>query len=418
MSQSPTPESGLRADRIWTMREPVTGVIPDDPDWQHHSDNYIETSWSPDAGVERQDGLGTADPRGFFAGNEEHEVTVVYDLQRPLLEGEDFAADAFLRDADNSILNTHALVMRDTRVEGSPDDPAGTAGARMYTVGKGGHPEGNIEGDPSEGTPIPAELTYLFEKVRSYVIYQPDGPSAISVTSDREEDIGLDVTIESEGATNAETVTLTENTDVDGNFESASGTTQTDFGDIDAVEAQSEPMGNLDVALSGGATIMRIFGAYEYSDDEQPLEGDLGVPALGAGSAADGVGGSYENFHGDSVQRPVDEDFVFDLNNLTLTVENNYESTPRNDSTRHRITAGNRTTTWEADVIGEHESHDLIMQTLRTVGIDLRWTLSNSVLVGPGATVTESPDRSRESEQAAAEMGVTLESEGVNFEAV
>lgn len=415
MSTSPTPESGLRTGRIWVLREAVTGEIPTDPSWEHHSDNYLEVTWSPDAGVERQDGLGTPDPRGFFAGNEEHEMTVSYDLQRPLLQGEDYAADAFLRDADNSMLNTHAMVVRDDRVASGPDDPTGTQGARQYLVAKGGYPEGSIEGDPSEGTPIPVELTYLFEKVRSYVIYQPDAATAITVESTNPDDVGLSVTIEDEGAATQETISLTEETDADGNFVAANATTTATFGDIDAVEAESEPMGNLDVRLDGGATITTIYGAYEYSDDDQPLEGDLGVPALGAGSAASEIGTSYENFHGDSVQRPAGEDFVFDLNNLTVEVENNFDSTPRNDSTRHRITAGNRSTTWEADVIGEHESHDLIMGMLRTVGADLEWSLSNSTIVGPAATVTDSPERTRESEQAAAEMGVTLESNGLNL---
>ena len=409
-----TPESGLRFDRIGVVREAVTGEIPADPNWQYHSDNYLNFSWSPSPDASRRDGLGTPDAVDHDVGNEGHEVTVAYDLQRQLVDGsgnpDGFAGDAWLRDDYNQIYNTHALLARESRGP-SPADPADVAGARTYTVMKGGYPNANFEGDPEEDSPIPMEISYTAEKVRSYEILQPASETAITVESENPDDVGLDVTIENEGAGTTETVTLTEETDADGNFVAANATTTATFADVDAVEAQSEPIGDLDVRIDGGSTLLTIHGALHYSNDDQPLEGDLGVPALGAGSHPTEIGTSYEHFLGDSIQRN-SEGLAYDLNNMTAEVDNNYSTSSRSDSVRYRINEGNRSISVNADVIGERESHKYIMQSLTAQGDDINWTLSKTQFDFLSAAVTDPPERTRESDEAAASIGVGFEPEG------
>lgn len=416
MSERQTPESGLRLDRIGFLRETVTGEIPVDPDWQYHSDNYLNFEWAPDPGAARRDGLGTPDAVDFHVGTESHSLTVAYDLQQPLVDatGEplDAAGDAWLRNADNQLYNTHAVLARESRQTRSPDDPTDVQGARTYTVMKGGHPNANLEGDPEEGVPIPKEIEYTAEKIRSYEILQPANATLLVVQSTDSTDT-VDVTIEDEDAATTETVTL------DGtNLVS----TSTQFSDIDAVSLVDEASGDVTVhindgdatAPAAGSTLTEIKGALHYSEDEQPLEGDLGVPALGAGSHATLINTSYEHFAGDSVQRNA-EGVAYDLNNLTAEVDNNYDATPRADSVRPRITEGNRDVSLTTDVIGERESHAYIMQSLTAAGDDIDWGLSRTLITFDQAAVMDPPSRTRESDEAAAAISVGFESEGVTI---
>lgn len=425
MSTQQTPESGVRFGRVWVLREAVTGEIPADPDWQYYSDNLLNFSWAPSSGVSRHDGLGTPDPARWNKGSEEHDLTVAYDLQRPIVDAngdpDDFVGDAMLRNADNQLPNTHAIVAREERTTPSPNDPTNVQGARQYIVAKGGKADWNLEGDPEEGQPIPVELSYQFEKVRPYHVYQPAAATLLAVDSTDTDDSTQSLTIEGEddtGTYTSETVALDGTTLV---------STSTSFQSIDAVELDAETNGDVTVyindgdgtAPAAGSALTTLYGALEYSNDDQPLEGDLGIPALGAGSAATEIGTTYEHFIGDSVQRNA-EDIAFDLNNFVAEGSNGINPTSRSDSVRMRLTEGNRETTQTADVIGERESHDYIMQSLRNVGADIVWTLSNTRLTFPNATIPDGnePERTRESDEAAASISVGFESDGIQVEAV
>jgi hypothetical protein len=405
MSERQTPESGLRYDRIGVIRESVMGEIPTDPNWEYHSDDYISTNWAPSPGATRRDALGTPDPTGHDVGNEEHELEVAYRLQQALVDGSgdpvDMAGDAFVRDADEQIPNTHGILARDERTTPSPEDPDDVQGARTYMVAKGGHPDASIEGDPEDGVPVPVELTYQFEKIRSYHILQPASGSTLAVSSTDDSDT-MDIIIEDEGASKTETLTLNGTTSVT--------STDTDWTDIDAVELTEEASGDVTVSIDGGSDLVTLRGAQHYSDDDQDLEGDLGVPALGGGSHPTEIGTAYEHFIGDSVQRN-SADIAYDLNNVVLEVDNNYDTTTRHDSVRMRINEGNRDVTFTADVVGEKESHDYIMESLTAGAEDITWSLSNTIFNLNSSSVTDPPDRTRESEDAAAAISVGFRSE-------
>lgn len=417
MSARDTPESGLRVDRVGVIRETVTGEIPSDPNWQYHSDEYMTFNWAPDPGAERRDGLGTPYATGHDTGNEGHEVTVAYRLQRPLVDAngdpDDFSTDGLIRNADNEIPNTHAMLAREDRVTPNPDDPANTAGARTYTVVKGAYPDPSYEGDPENGEPIPVEITYVAEKVRSYEILQPDTATLLVVSSSDAGDTTQSVTIEGEdetGAFTSETVAL------DGDTLQSTSTT---FQSIDAFELDAETDGNVTVSINTGdgtapaegSQLGEIKGALHYAADDDPLEGDLGVPAVGAGSHPTDIGTSFEHFLGDTVTRGGAE-LAIDLNNITLEVDNGYNQTPRHDSVRYRVTEGNSSPTLTADVIGR--SHRHIEEALTAAPADILWQLSKTDVTLANAAPTSAPERGRESDEAAATFGVEFEPEGDN----
>lgn len=413
MSTRQTPESGLRVDRVWALKESITGQIPADPVWQYHSDNYLNITWSPSPGPERRDTLGSPDPADWDVGNQEHELTVAYHQQRPVVDSsgnpDGFVADGMMRDSSNQIPNTHAMLARETRPV-SPDDPSDVDGARTYTVMKGGYPDPNLEGDPENGEPIPTELTYTAEKIRSFEILQPASGTLLTVKSTSADDTTQTISFEDEGGSTTGSVTL--------NGTTVESTTAS-FDNINAAELDAETDGDVIISINDGTetsptegtTLMTIRGALHYSNDDQPLEGDLGVPVLGSGSAPSTIGTSFEHFLGDSVQRNA-EDIAFDLNNVTFEVDNNYDPTPREDSTRYRITEGNRDATLSSEVIGHRASHAHIMDSLASVGADLVWTMSKTELTVNGATVTSALERTRESDQAAAQPSVEFEGKG------
>lgn len=415
MSTRQTPESGLRVDRIGVIKEATTGQIPTDPAWEYHSDNYLNFNWAPSPDPEPRETLGSPDPDDHDVGNQEHELTVAYHQQRPVVDTsgnpDGYLADALMRDSSNRIPNTHAMLARESRPV-SPDDPSDVDGARTFTVMKGGYPNASLEGDPETGAPIPTELTYMAEKVRSYELLQPATSTLFAIESTSPEDTTQTLTIEDEGAATTDTVTL------DGT--NLVSTTQS-FDNWDAGELDAETEGDVIVSINSGTetsptkgtelTGSPIRGSLYYSNDDQPLEGDLGVPALGAGSHATELGTNFEHFLGDSVQRNA-EDIAFDLNNVTFEVDNNFDPTPREDSTRYRITAGNRGITLTSDVVGHRATHAHIMDSLGSVGTDLVWTLSKTEITVNGATVTGAPERTRESDQAAAQPSVEFAGQG------
>lgn len=418
MSQSERmePESGLRSDRVEWLREDTTGEIPADPDWSLYSDVMNQFTWSPDPGTGRQDGLGTPYAHDHFSGMEEQELTIAYDLQRPVVDAagdpDDASYDAVIRAATGFLPYTHAVVERETRGS-SLDEADDVSGARVYTVAKGGHPDVTYEGDPEEGQPIPVELTYQFEKIRSYEFKQPDVSSLIAVDSTDADDTTVDVTIENEDGSQSETVTLSGTTPV---------STSAEFEDIDAVELSEETMGDVTVYINDGTateptlgtvlTDPSIRGAMYYSDDEQPLEGDLGVPAIGAGSHATEIGTTFEHFLGDRVERPAGTSLAPDINNFTVETDNGFDMTARHDTQRPRVSEGNVELTISADVIGERSSHTDIMDALGTEGLDLEWELSHTQFTFYNATYIDPGERGRESDDAAVQRSVELEPSG------
>ena len=410
-----TPESGLRFDRAWMVRESEAGVPPADPDYQLYSDRVIEVEAEPDPALERLEQTGSADPIDFGRAIEENELTITYSLQQPLVDeaGEpvDPSYDAWIRNEAWQIPNTHTFIGRDNNPSPGPHDPDGASGQRQYVVMFGGKPDANMEPDVEEADPIPVEMTYMGAKLRSYHIYQPAEPSALEIVSESADDDGIDVTIESEDGETSETLALAGDGSV---------TTEAEFGDVDAFWLDEPTAGDVELRIGvtegEGGLLSTLLGGESYAADGGNVEGDQGIPPIGEGSAPDPVheqlglplSQSFEQFEG----HLFDFDFAGDaplpdLNNITFEVDNNLDPRGRQASYTPAIEEGNREIELDADIVGERVSFDTLQAAYLNRPSDIEIQLSRTTLRFPGARVTEPSSYTRESEDAFAENDVT-----------
>jgi len=373
MSESPndfTPESGNRPQRIEFVREDSRGVTPSDPDWNTYSDHIINWwDWEPDANKNDEQPAGAMDPDFTQPGSETHEATISYWLQQWLVDGsgnaQDAAADAMLLSDDNDFNNTHSVVSRMEVASGGADD----AGYRVYHVGKGGAPtEVTLPFEVDEGTPVAPELSYQFEKFRTYRIDQPSSSTTLEVTNNGS--TSVDVTIEDEGASTTETISVSSG---------STATTTGEFGDIDAVELSTDVDGTVEVGDGSGTTFVTIHGSDEYT-----TEGDLGVPALGAGSHASQIGSDYVVFNDDSYGFSTD-DIAAEIISGELVVSLEVEDNGVVGTSRRNIYPTGRRATWAATVAGASESVDHVVDYLTGASFDIEWTADEGTVTGPSA---------------------------------
>lgn len=404
MSTREAPESGLFTGRAEFYRETTTGEYNTDPSYQFFSDNPRSYTHTAGLNIQRRDGLGTADAVAHDIGNEEPEIELVYDLQKQLVDGngdpDDASGDAWERDGDDRIKNTHSIRIREDRAASDPDDPTNADGARVYVIGQGGHPNAEMELDPENGEPVQVTLTYSCEKVREYEVFQPPGGEALDVVSSAAGDTTQTLTIEDDSGTSE---------DVSLNGTTAVTTTKADWASIRAIELDAETDGDVTITLStSGDTLATIRGASYYGPGGETLEGDLGVPAIDGGSQAAAIGSNYEYFNGASVTRGGSA-LNYDLNRMTATADNNYNPTPRHDSTRMRVNEGNQTVQLETDLVGWGASANYHDEALGVNGEDIVITLASTEFTFGSAVPAEPGDKERGPEDSAIEYGVTFE---------
>lgn len=403
MTNDQPTESGTLPGRHEYVIEPSPMAVPNDPEWQRPSDNMREFNASAGATLERRDAIGSADALGHDRGTEEPEATVGYDMQQFPVDGtgdpQTLDAYGILRDGLNQLLGT-VLYQERTEIPGGNDG----AGIRLYTVIRGAAVE-TVEAtlDPSEENPILLECSLQPRKVRSYAIHQPAEATTLEIVSDSAEDT-MEVEIESEAASLSETISLDGTTGV---------TTTESFDDIDAIWLDDEPTGDIEVTDGSGTTIMEIQGGLTYSDDDQPVDGDRGIPALGAGSHADPIDESYEFFVGDRIERPVGSPVRPRFNSGSWTVENSLETGSVHTSRLPTIDVGNRDVSVDADVAGPKVSHDSMMESLAKSQNDIEHELSGGVVRFPNAVNVDDGERTREADDdAVIDISETFESSG------
>ncbi|MFB6214597.1 MAG: hypothetical protein ABEI54_01895 [Candidatus Bipolaricaulia bacterium] len=393
-------ESGIRSDRVEFVRESTVGVVPDDPSWNKFSDVVKTLDWTPDAQIEAQRGLGSADPYGHNSANESHEVTVGYDLQQQIASGKDPLYDGMARTSGDLLPNTHSIVERNVRPK---SDVSGADATRTYTVVKGAYiGTATLSGEAGSAQPLNGELSYTAEKVRSYQVHQPGTAETLAVKSTDSSDTTQSLIIESEGASTSDTVDLNGTTEA---------TTIVTFDDIDALELSAETLGDVHVSIQNGATLATIFGKNTYGG----REGDLGIPALGGGSHPTDIGSSYEFYQATSSERPSGTDPAYRVSAVELSVDNSVDTTGRSDSVRQEISVGPRTISLTATVMGPNETHDQIMDHLKATKNDYIWTLSNTTLTVGKATLVDSGNRERGPEQSFYEFDSGFEGESLSF---
>lgn len=417
-------ESGLQPYRTEAVRESTRGVAPSNPAWILFSDNVRSFEPSVDAGIEPQEGLGDPNYTGAFAGTEEAEVTVTYDLQQWLIDGsgnaQDPSYDGVARDSDNRLPNTHTVVRRMdlAGLDGSNSINGSTSkDTRQYVVGKGGAvDEVTFTANIDSGQPVLVELTYVFEKLRWYQIDQPpsDGTGKqIAVKSTDANDTTQSVTIQGVDDSDAaaeESVTLSGTTLVD---------TDTQFQEIDAIELDAETVGDVEVyedddntvdTTTQGDQLAVLYGQSSYDQGE----GDLGVPALGTGSHASAIGGTYElPLDGDSFERPSGTAIADNVTSHELSFSNNVDPKPTEDGPRPTLSESGQDAEASISVFGQTETYQAIVEELRSTTSDYVWTLTapssgdtGSITLSSVTVVTE--PASEEARQDAGEPDLTL----------
>ena len=398
-------ESGIGALRVNFVRETTPGVTQVDPAWLRFSDEMDQAGqWAPNTNIAIRTAAGSPDVTGFSIGAEDHELQVIYKLQRWLTQATqvplDALADGLLRDADGYIINTHSYLARQTLPA-----PAGTqsAGVRVYTYGTGGiFGSASLTGDPSTSEPVMADGTYRFVKVRSLRINQPTASGTVTVVSSNAGDTTQTVTVENEGAASSEGIALNGTTPVVG---------ATSFADIDAINLDLETLGDITITFTSGAeTVAVILG----SVGQQDIEGDLGLPLLGSGSFEAALGTAFEHILGDTIQKggtPIEANVM----TMAINVSNNVQPDPVVTQKGKVLSEGNREVTAVATVFSETGSHDAIVQHLQATAGDITWLMTGGTVTLPGSVLTAPGARSYEKGNATMRRDNTFTSEGMTI---
>jgi len=375
-------ENALGDVRAEWVEETTPGTPPTDPSWNRFSDYVLSVpGWSGGAGVEPlEDVVGTGDIADHFRGVEDHSLSIEYLMQRFFVDGSGDVQDPVGYPAAydyGSAYTSHTVV---TRREATTGGNFG-AGLRQYVVAVGARPvSGTIPGDPADSQPIALEVGYESEKVRSYVIHQPDAATTLDIVSTSANDT-MDVTIESEAAATTGTVTLSGTSTV---------TTTESFDDIDAIYLSAEPEGDITVTDGSGTDVLETPITGRNTDG---VEGDRGIPTLGAGSHASAIGTnpSQYQFLGTSSAYGSD-DIAARVHALDATVELDTSKEPIQGSRRQLIDIGTRTATADIDTAGEFDTHTQHERHFRGTQEDLTYQFADGELVLKDATLTDVGD--------------------------
>lgn len=387
-------EAGIRGLRANFIRETVPGVTDADPDWLLFSDELDSATYKPEGNIFERRAIGSPDVKGFELGPEDHEMSIMYSMQRWLVAADpqpaplDASADGMLRDADGGYLKTHSVLKRQNFLTGGTD----ANGFRIYTYGKGGFLSVvNVAGSPDSGDPTKVNLTYAFERVRSYLINQMTASTTVTIVSDDAADTTQTVTIEDELAVNSETLTLNGTTPVVG---------AQAFSNVDAIALSAETEGNITITFTSGANVCAVI---EGKVSNNNIEGDLGLPLLASGSFESALGFPFQTVLNASVLRGGAQ-VATNVMGISFEVTNNLEQNAIIATRKKNITPGNRDLKFSATVFSDQASHDDIISHLQATEADMVWTFFGGAtdrIVTLGAAALTSPgDRSYQKGEA------------------
>lgn len=358
-------ESGIRALRLNFIRETVVGTTPANPDWLRFADEVDDFAFQPESNIFERMAIGSPDVQGFNLGPEDHQMTVIYPLQRWLVGAGpvplDAAGDGLLRDASNAYRSTHSILSRQTFEAGGTD----SNGFRIYSYGIAGYiTRALIRGAPNSGDPVKVELTYLCRKARSYLLNQPAASGTLEILSSDAADTTQSVTIENEGAGTSETIgPLTGVTPVVG---------VTAFADVDAIRLSAATQGDITVRRSGGGAVI---GVIEGQTTNGGIEGDLGMPLLGTGSYEAALGASFQTVLAHSFTRAAAA-IATNVMPVSIEVSNNIEANAVVGTRLKALDPAARGLRFNATVFSDQASHDDILEHLKASEGDMVWTFS------------------------------------------
>jgi hypothetical protein len=384
-------ESSLQDTRIEYVQETEEAVAPTDPDFQVLSDFLDEFNFSPGADREGIEVLGDADMRDMFRSSEEPEFTTSFYKQQGFVgSGGDpqYPAGEPLAYSDGCDLPSYTVLSRqEYDCEGNDG-----AGYREYVVLFGAKPIEVVNpGDPSEAQPILEELSWQARKGRTYVIHQPSADTTLEIENTGSDSV--DVTIESEGASQSETITVGANSTV---------TTVETYSDVDVIYAESEHEGDILVTDGSGTNILDEATPLAGSDTDG-VEADLGIPPLGSGSRGSAIGTDPSEYQFIGLDGPITwqgTPLADRIHTLDLTVSIDTSREAIQGARGSTIDPGMRTVEVEADTAGPHESADLIAENYHNESGDIVYPYPDNDVTVYNAQIVDAPDYTRQAGDA------------------
>lgn len=346
-------ERALDDTRVEWVPETTPGVTPTDPAWNLLGDHIKSVpGFSGGPSVDAGEVVGNSDTEQHFRGSTDNSLSFSWWMQRFFVDTNGNANDPvgeLLTRGPGDSLTSHSVVVRQERDFGGKLD----AGFRKYVVGRGAYPSsGSAPGDPSQSEPIVAECEYgQVQYAETHVIHQPGSATTLVVANDGS--TSVDVTIEDEGAATAETVSVAGG----GAVETASS-----FGDIDAIWVHSEPDGDIRVGTPDGSTTATDIKTPLLEDPitgsaTDGVDGERGVPALGAGSHAAAIGTDPESYQFLGTQSSFDGGAIANrVHALDLSVEIDLSTEAQQGTRAPAVDPGMRTVSVDADTAGPFES--------------------------------------------------------------
>ena len=384
-------ESSLQATRIEYAQETEEAVAPTDPDFQVLSDYLDEFNFSPGADREGIEVLGDADMRDMFRAAEEPEFSTNYYKQQGFFGSggtPQYPAGQPFAYSDGCDLPSYTVLSRqEYDCEGNDG-----AGYREYVVIKGAKPVEVVNpGDPSEAQPILEELSWQARKGRTYVIHQPSSGTTLDIENTGSDSV--DVTVESEGGSTAETITVAGNTTV---------TTAETFDNVDVIYAESEHEGDILVTDGSGTNILDEATPLAGSNTDG-VESDRGIPPLGGGSRGSAIGTDPSDYQFIGLDGPITwqgtalADRIHTLD-LTVSIDTSREAIQ--GARGSTIDPGIRTVEVEADTAGPHESADLIAENFHNESGNIVYPYPDNDVTVYNAQITDVPDYTRQAGDA------------------
>jgi len=385
-----TVQSGVRRQSVYFARE-VAGAdgepeTPSNPTFKLYSSVINSVEIDTDPNFENRVGLGNTIGQDKTRQQEDHEITINYDLERFPTDSGGNPNDAFYdvskRTADNQPENTHtfllveqhnALATENTvhyryfteqgNTHPNTDPGAANLDTRYEVYGEGGIPEeATLSLDPGDSASIEAEITYIIYTRRDYQIDQPNGDKTIYLRSTDSADTGISVGLENEDASTSETLST------DGNDATTVVSSAETYSTL-RVSVPASHAGDIEVYQGDGTDAAELLTVIRGQDARDGIESDDGVPALGTGSfeTVSGVAAL-----GDAIPAAASSSIDFDghsaaeqIASTELTVSNEVEDVTTGEGLSKAIYAGTREISVESSVFGETESAQTFGDMLR-----------------------------------------------------
>lgn len=426
-------ESSVRRTDTYFARETLDSnanpQTPTDPTFNLYSTVVNSEEIEPSAEFDNRLGLGNYLPVEKKRQQETHELTVAYDLQRFPVDAsgnpQDAFADVVLRDIDNRIENTHTFLEVSKKETILPEStwhyryfsdeelgnthPSGTdPGAtskptRTEHYGRGCiAEEATMELAPEDASVISSELQYVAHKFRRYQIDQPAATETIAVKSTNSADTGATVDIETTDGATSESLTL------DSSDATVLVTSSNTYGSL-RVSLPTDISGDLEVYTydSTNAVAKQLLTVIRGADARDGIEGDRGVPLVGAGtfkddsSLGDGIPALGSNLSWDG--HPAAEN----VSSTTITGENEVETNATDSGLVPDIHTGSTTISLESTVFGETESPQMFDDYLYGREGVLSFAIEGGSVDIPRAYISDGGTTEKEAGSAVMQVEVT-----------